>query len=312
MRKVFLSMSLAGGLLAAPFFCGGADAQPQLPDSATLNSIIQVAPPRPAQPAPPVPPEDRKSFKKLERALKQNMQSAEALINAAREAGATPQQLADMEKFSVGFLKTFLAAITPSEMTPPNRGDRPQPPVNGMRPQKPGDRPQPPMEGKRPPRPGDRPAPAMEGPRESGCPALNPQAQPAPEKRRAPRPDAPIIAPRANPQQSAPQGMIITAPDGTQWLVTPQRPAPEPQVKRAPAPVEQVAPEKRQPPMPSAQKNAPSQGNQGLLPPPTPPAPEDEIIIIEEETVSDMPLWPTKDQMSKDGILKYLEKRNAK
>ena len=311
MRKVFLSMSLAGGLLAAPFFCGGVDARPQLPDSATLNSIIQGAPQPPAQPAPPAP-EGRKAFKKLERALKQNMQSAEALINAARDAGATPQQIADMEKYSVGFLKTFLAAITPSEMTPPRRGDRPQPPADGMR--KPGDRPQPPMEGARPPRQGDRRAPAMEGPREPRCPALNPQIQPAPEKRRAPRPDAPIISPKANqqPQPSLPQGMIITAPDGTQWLVTPQQPAPEPQVRRPAQPSDQAAPERRRPPMPPAAQNAPGQANQSLLPPPPPPAPEEEIIIIEEDTVSDMPLWPTKDQMGKDGILKYLEKRNAK
>ena len=320
MRRMFLTMSLAGGLFAAPVATGFAHAAPPLPDSDTLNSIVRGAAPKQERTNP---------FKKLEKAINNNMQSAQTLIEAAREAGATPQQLADMEKYSVGFLKTFLAAITPADSAPgmaPKRGDRPMPPPDAKKPPKT----MPPFGDMVAPRPGDRPMPPAEGKRQPKCPAFAPgqPGQPQPDMRQPQRPDTPPVMPQVQPRQPqpAPQGIIITAPDGTQWLVTPQQsqqPAEQPQARQRPRQVPPAgqAPEKRRPPMMPPAVQTPASQSPALLPPPPPasqgmtarpPAPEEEIIIIEEETVQDMPLWPTKDQMSKDGILKYLEKRNSR
>ena len=268
-KKALLTLSLAGGLLAAPL-CGLSLAQPPLPDRQALDAISQGKAPK--QP-------EQKQFKQIEKALRQNMRSSETLIRAAREAGASPKELGAMEKLSVDFLKAFLAAITPGGV-PPRQAPREA---------------QPPKAAPAKPAPGlqFRGAPAG---KPGKCPALGdmkPMPAPAPKfmGKNGPAPE--------------PQGIIITAPDGSQWLVTPQanepRPRPEkPRMPQSPSLYQPNAPVPAPAPAQSAPAPAPAQDD-----------PDDEIVIIEEETVSDMPLWPTKDQMSKDGILKYLEKRGS-
>lgn len=272
-RKILFSVSLAGGLLLAPLFSGAASAQNGLPDRETLNSI--------ARGEAPAPQPSKKLFRNIEKALKQNMTSAEALIKAAKAAGASPKALAEMENYSVGFLKSFLTAFANGAAAPSKQRDEQRPPER-------------------------KPVPLQKSP--GAAPGSTPpDVAPAPGFT---PPPPPVVAPRQTPP--APQGIIITAPDGTQWLVTPQ--TGEPGMSRPP----KARPEKRRHarpenareimPKPDAANDA---APQTLPTPATPPVP-DEVIIIEEETVSDMPLWPTKDQMSKDGILKYLEKRNAR
>lgn len=114
-------------------------------------------------------------------------------------------------------------------------------------------------------------------------------------------------------------GIIITAPDGSQWLITPQG--------RSDAP---TPPKGRPPKMGKGHRPAPEVGSapnphSGLLPPAkalqdpslkvTPPAPAQSETqqmdaapgerIIYNET---LPYWPTKQHLGKEGILKYLEK----
>lgn len=270
-RGFILSMSLACSLAVMPFFADKSYAHNDLPDSATLNAISGGNEPPQQQGA-------KKQFKKIEKALKQNMQSTEALIQAAKNAGATPKELADLEKFSVGFLKTFLTAVTPQNMGPGQSADK-----------EPGKKPQPNsiFPGMKPPKDGlalggpngapdmlpppPPPGSAMTPP--PGCPAfMPPQGGPAmaPGIMPGPKGDKPARkAMRPGEGPAAPQGIIITAPDGSQWLVTPQTPV-----------------------QPEAQAQ-----------------PNEEIIIIEKD--APLPKWPTKEHLGTDGILKYLERRNA-
>lgn len=233
-KNVFISMTIVAGLFFSPMLCQKALGQPPLPDSATLDSIVQgQVPGMPAKPEPPKP-----ALKQIENALRQNMQSAEYLLKTARSVGASEKDLEEMEKMSIGFLKMFLTSITPAVSKPDQTQVAPQP--------------------KAPEQP--KPVPV----------------KPAPPKAPAPKP-----APQAAPQAPLPpQGVIITAPDGSKWLVTPQaqpKPKAPRDIKKAPKP----------------QGNGPA-----------------EVIILEEETVEDMPLWPTKEQLDGMGVLKYLEKRS--
>lgn len=206
--------------------------------------------------------------------LERNKRSADALIQAAREAGAPANVLADLEKMSEAFRQVFMSTVPPEKIVE-SIFTGPQPPEAG-------------------------------------------------------------------------QGLIIIGPDGSRWLVTPgQMPAPE--AKPAPAP-RPGAPAPMQPApqgLPSFGKVQPAPGapgavaprSKGLVPgsvppppgmmpppgmalpqggvmqsPPPPPAtPQgpNEVIIMEEGTLEPMPMWPTKDHLGKDGVLKYLEKREA-
>lgn len=111
---------------------------------------------------------------------------------------------------------------------------------------------------------------------------------------------------RVNQGPRTSQGIIITAPDGSRWLVTPQKPEKSPAPRHAPKPAPQTPPAIQQP-APAPAQPAPSV----VRPAPDQQLGQPEIIILEEEeTVDDMPYWPTKEQLGKDGVLKYLEKRN--
>lgn len=221
-KKIFLTMFLAGGLILA---ANDSFAQNNLPDSDTLNAIAQGNAPD---------PNTKKQLKQLEKAVKQNMKSSEYMIRAAQAAGASQQDVAKLKRLSVNFMKTFLAALTPSTIK--EGQTEPQ-----ARPQQPKQQPRQPLN-------------------------IVP-SQPAPQ-------------PQANaPQGNIPQGIIITGPDGTQWLVTPQAQ----QQLTAPRAQNQVAPQ------------APD---------------EEEVVIIEEDIAPEMPLWPSKEQLGGDGVLKYLEKRS--
>lgn len=302
-KKFFALMAFSAGLIIAPL-TGGAFAQNELPNSATLNSLAQGNAPDPAT---------KQQLKQIENALKQNMQSSELLMRAAKAAGASPQDLAEMERMSVGFMKLFLTSLTPPDLrapgTPPTqpkaRPGQPMPPQNAT----------PPM-GKQPPVPGMPPvgqrppqgAPGMGMP-QAGQPPLAPgqgmgvppvgQRQPMPPQGMPPR----QAAPQAKPAPEVPQGYIIIAPDGTQWLVTPKAQQPVPAGKATPARPQGQRPSAIQAPPMAPEQVAPAQGA---------PQQGNPVIIIEEETITeDMPLWPTKEQLGKDGVLKYLEKRGA-
>lgn len=352
--KLLLSLALAAGLCAAPGMARHSCAQPQLPDSETLNRIAQGAWPGQPAPAPQaIPQKPQKperppvvsqnapmpSAQEVENAARQNMQSAEFLMGAAAAAGATPKQLEAMEKASVRFIRLFLAAITPGgEQGPGNEGPK-------------GDKPK-----------GDKGDKGQKGDKPKGD------------------------KPRGDKPAADKNGVIFTAPDGTQWLLTPmnkdQRPAKKPGAEKRPSAAKQGQPmtpppgcpafkgSDGRPPMapppgcpafqgfpgqrmgpgtpnfvtpdgrvappapgqfqpqkpavrpvpPQAQpmppRMAPAPQGQPPVPPQVQPAPQpapqaQPEIIIMEETVTDMPLWPTKEQVSKDGVLQYLEKRNA-
>lgn len=133
-------------------------------------------------------------------------------------------------------------------------------------------------------------------------------------------------------------GLIITAPDGTTWLISPQMapsmppvpphrvgPRPAPHQPHQPAPRPDMGglpgiqlpppgvfqnPALRIPPAPQQPRSqiqpAPQQAKPGA---PAQMQPSPKMIIMEE---SDMPYWPTREQLGKEGVLKYLEKRAQK
>lgn len=144
----------------------------------------------------------------------------------------------------------------------------------------------------------------------------------------------------STPQAAGQGGIIITAPDGSQWLVTPQtqpnEPLPpmgrQPRMDKAPAPGAAPAPQARQrgllPPAEVLQDPALRAAPQtsGAKQPPAPAintprpnrpqaqpkgqqmeaAPGAEIIYNET-----LPYWPTREHLGKEGLLKYLEKYRA-
>lgn len=231
-----------------------------------------------------------KQMKRVVKALERNQRSAEVLIKAARRAGAAPEVVADLQRMSDAFRQVFMSAVSPEQI------------MN-----------------------------------------MNVPGQPAPQAPAQPTPQAPAQAAPQAPDQAAPEAMIITGPDGSTWLITPAQPAPQaapaPQVAPQPVPrfatppapgvmPQQKGPRVEKPGIPPVQGRPSAIGRpaQPVTPPAVQPAPqgmppagfrnpqpEGELIIMEEETITPepMPLWPTKDQMGKDGVLKYLDKRAA-
>lgn len=319
-KKIFIAMALAGGLLLSPSQKADCQAQPVIPDRSVIDSITQgqtrdQTPPKPQN----LPKAEKKQMKELEKAVKQNLGSAEYLMQIARDAGASPKTLQKMEKMSVDFIKAFLSAIAPEMM---DQGTQAAPPAK-PKPPKPAPAPQPDSQlmppGKQ--QPPARPLPPNVAPCPRDCPYWNNFQGQQPKIQGKPAPRQPQVAPKPAPapaQPQQPQGIIITAPDGTQWLVTPQmqqqvpaRPAPA-----KPAPPKPQAPAKKapsQPVWPAPQK--PGFMQQQATPPPSTVAPQpdsvEEVIILEENVVPEMPLWPTKEQLGTDGVLKYLQKRAA-
>lgn len=236
MLKIFAPVLLAGCVLGA-------------------TSASHAGPPQGYDPASGCPAMDGRmgqvsakvdaKMKAIVSALQENKKSADTLIAAAREAGAQPQVIADMEKMSAAFRQFFMSSVQPQQIV------------------------------------------------ES------------------------ILSAPVKPEGSA--GLIITAPDGSAWLVSPQMVPPAPQqpprmghdsrhdgagmrgVQMPPADVLQNPALRKSPPAPAAQGH-------GVIPGASSGQPGQELIIM-EETVEDMPYWPTKQQLGKDGVLKYLEKR---
>lgn len=216
-----------------------------------LDGRLMPPPPPPGCPAykGPLPPPSGPIFKKpaprkesrveaemrrVAKALKQNKRSADALIAAARAAGAAPEVVADLARMSAAFRKVFMETVPPQQI------------VESM---------------------------------------------------------------IAEPQRpNAGSSLIITAPDGSQWLVTPKHDIAQPPAGRQP-----VAPKG---PVPPAERlNNPAFGlqpdsAQGPVAPKSRPAPplKSEMIIMEQPNPGELPYWPTKQQLGKEGLLKYLEK----
>lgn len=194
-----------------------------------------------------------KKMNRITRALERNKQSAEALIQAAKDAGADPNAISDMEKMSAAFRQVFMSTVSPQQIV-----------------------------------------------------------------------ESILAAPRPS-DQPAPQGIIITGPDGSTWLVTPNNQSAQPQGRPVPpkgprgpkAQMGQSGPDMGgQPMMQRPPRGLPPQAMppQGFrMPPQQQPAPQQGQMIIMEEAVSPqyMPLWPTKEDLGKDGVLKYLEKRSS-
>lgn len=232
---------------------------------------------------------DKKIDKRMNRivkALERNKRSADVLIQAARDAGADPNAISDMEKMSAAFRQVFMTTVSPQQIVesiiaapapaePAGQGMIITGPdgttwfvtPNGQNMQQP---PQPPkqMQG----------GPAQQGPRGQRPPR---QMQGGPAQQ---APDMQMPQ-RALPPQARPQGMPPQGRPGSDMLAPPRGLPP------------QMPPQgfRRQPPAP-AQQNAP----------------QGELIIMEETITPEyLPLWPTKEDIGKDGVLKYLEKRSS-
>lgn len=275
-KKLLMPLIMGSALcLAAPGMAqngmppGGGPGAPKCPalQDASKCPALQGAPAAGAQ-AGQKSGIDKKIDKKMSRivrALERNKRSADALIQAAKDAGADPNAIADMEKLSAGFRQVFMSTVSPQQIV------------------------------------------------ES------------------------IFAAPAPPEQPAAQGIIITGPDGSTWLVAPDQQNPQTwQQPGKPVPPQRLRGQR--PPLPGHGMQ-PQQGmmappppgmqpQQGMIAPQTPPmppkgfrapqkqpgnaAPQGELIIMEETvTPGYMPLWPTKEELGKDGVLKYLEKRNS-
>lgn len=246
----------------------------------------------------------QKMMNEVVRALQQNRQSSDTLLQAAKAAGASPEALEMMEKMAAGFRETFMGAVSPKQlieailsnnqdvshgliitapdgsrwtltpMNKPAKQGKPKP----HKPGKPGmDRqaqPMPPA-GMMPPQ--GEPQPGMTPPPPPGCPQSGMTPPPPP-----PGGPQPGMTPPPPPPSGPRPGMIPQAPGSMPPGMTPPPNAPRPGMV---------------PPPPGYQAPGAQQG----------PA---EVIIM-EETVSDMPYWPTKDHLGKGGVLDYLERRNA-
>lgn len=206
-------------------------------------------------------------MKRVARALERNKNSAETLIQAAREAGATPEQISDLQKMSQAFRKVFLSTVSPQQI------------VEGIL--QPGT---PPSE-----EPQSIIITAPDGSSWLISPA-EPEG-PAASQGRAPRGMPPAIG-KPMPPQGGPQGQFMPPPPpGPRGGFMPVPPPPAPQGQITP---------------PAQGGFVPQPGPQGgFVPTPRPGQPA--MIFMEEDTY--MPLWPTKDEIGKDGVLKYLEKR---
>ncbi len=248
MLKIFAPVLLAG-LVMSGMPCQAADAQPGQPGQNCPGLNGQA---RPAQTRADA------RLQSVVQALKNNKQSAETLIDAAREAGASPETVAEMQKMSAAFRQFFMTVVQPEQI--------------------------------------------VEG----------------------------ILSDKGRADGNA--GLLITAPDGSMWLVTPQmQPPMPPRIGHRP-PLPPMPGQQFQPCSPPASQGAPMQGQQyksllpetpGIqLPPasalqgegmkkaPGQQAPQQaQDMVIMEGRESSMPYWPTKQHLGKDGVLKYLEKR---
>lgn len=223
-----------------------------------------------------------KKMNRIVKALERNKRSADTLINAAREAGASPESVADMQRMSEAFRQVFMSTVSPEQI------------INSLISQK--SKAQTPPEGM-----------IITGPDGSTwliTPA-QPDMAPAPQAVPPAAPATPKPAPKAGKQGIPPaQGKpsAIGRPGQPQFM-PPAPPAPQP------APAKPVPPQMRQPQ--GAPQPAPAPG---FRMPPAPPQQQGEAeVIIMEETVTPeyLPLWPTKDDLGKGGVLQYLEKRST-
>lgn len=256
-------------------------------------------------------------MQRIVRALERNKKSADTLIQAARDAGADPNAIADLEKMSQAFRNVFMSVVSPQQIIEsmlsrpapePQQGD--QGPMiftgpdgtqylvtpNGPMPLQavPQGDIKAPRDGKKAPREG-RPG-GFKGPMQ-GAPGQPGMTPPPP----APQGQPGMIPPHPGkhggfkgPMGGPTQGFVPPAPQGQPGM-TPPPPAPQGQPGMTPPPGmrggfkgPQGAPQGR----PAIQQ----------------PAPQPEMIVIEEETEY-LPLWPTKEDLGKGGVLEYLQKR---
>lgn len=249
-KKFFITVALTAGLFLSPALahkafsqnsptgCPYLDSKGYTPKASSGCPALDIIRKGNA-PGQPLTPEQ----KRLERAIQQNLRSADTLIRAAQAAGATDKEMDRLGRMTAGFMEAFLNIMEKSPNPVPMR---PAPPAK--------------------PRPVPPPAPQQNW------------AAPAP---------------------GSPQGLIITAPDGSQWLVTPQaQPPMKPQRPRF------------QPPAQS--EMAPTAPQSPAMPPRVAPrqAPEG-FIIMEEDNMTSLPKWPTKDEYASLGMMKYAEMLDA-
>lgn len=260
-------------------------------------------------------------MKRIVRALERNKQSAETLIQAARRAGADPKSVSELEQMSEAFRQVFMNLVSPQQIiesilsrqaqqpsqetgqgliitgpdgsvwlvSPSEQNPQPQPPQGIIPPQ--GMAPQGPPPGFVPPQ------------------GMSPQGPPpgfVPPQGVAPQTPPPgFVPPQGMSPQGPPPGWVPPqAIPPQQGFVAPPQGMPPVFGKQTPP---QFVPGKPsaigKPPRPAPQAPAAPQQPQQVQP-------QGELIIMEQVTPQYMPLWPTKDDLGKDGVLRYLEKRD--
>lgn len=237
-----------------------------------------------------------KQMNRVVRALERNKRSADTLIQAARSAGADPNAVAELQKMSEAFRQVFMQTVSPQQivesiLAAPAPAETPQGII----------------------------ITAPDGSTWLVTPSDQPQ-QPAPRQGRPPRGQKPQKGMPPAVQPAPQQGMQVPPPPPMPQQGMPVPPAPrqgmpaQPGLQPAPQgmPPAFVVPPQQQGGMPMLV--VPQQ--QGAMPPfaapqQAQPQVEGEMIIMEEGPQY-MPLWPTKDDLGKDGVLKYLEKRSAR
>lgn len=281
--------------------------------------------------------------------LERNKRSADALIQAAREAGAAPEAISDMEKMSEAFRQVFMSTVSPQQLVEsifsapqapqaegiiitgpdgttwlvtPNQQATPQaqpqqkPAMKKIAP-KPQDQTGLPPFGQKPPK---QPKPQQPVPPQVMAPQnMSPQGGFMPQQPRQPKPQQPVPPQVMAPQNMPPQGGFMPQqPMPPQGGFVMPRSGQQPMAPQMMAPQGGFMPQQPIPPQGGfigprggQQPMAPQGGITGA-PQQNPQDQGAEIIIIQEETNDPafMPLWPTKEQVGGDGILNYLEKRS--
>lgn len=290
-KKNFITVVLAAGIFLSPSLTGLAFSQDESSKCPWLEAVRNGANPQDAAKPGPLGKSNAMGLatpeqKRLEKTLRQNMQSSQALMRAAKRYGASNETLTQMGRLSSDFMKLFADTIEKAQAARPAQPNaRPQQPQ--ARPATPG-QPQARLLPVRPAPHGQQPAPGAVPPG---------MAKPGQQSQQFPG--------------LPPEGFIVTTPDGAQWLVMPQQPQQGQQSQAAPQTRKPAVPGAPNiPPLPPASGDAQTapQQPQGYGAQPLPEG----VIIMEEETVSDLlPKWPTKDQYAAEGIMQYVEDLKA-
>lgn len=303
-NKTFLAMALGAGLLFSPVMTSYSFSQPPQPKCPALDALGKDGPSAIQTP----------EKKRLEKALRDNMQSARTIMRAAKKAGADKATLEEMGKLSAEFLKLFVSVISrPVPQQPAKPEGRPAQPAPRKPLQiQPAPRVNPQQEGLPPqgfiittpdgtqwlvmPKGPEAQAPAPATPRPM-------PAQPGQMKSRQPAiPGAPVIPPvpptpgadgdqPAPAPQPLPEGVIILDEGTTGELQ--KWPTKDQYAKDGIMEYMQKFDDQ--------EKGVSTPENMQFSSLATPNG----LIIVGEQLEEQKPVWPTKEQYAHEGILQY-------